>query len=146
MNLLLPRELKIWLIFNTQHPTPCLRQRGVAPAPSTAGWDGPAVAAGTHRPSYGTIRGYLALLPWDKSIYRIRKAQTAVFGLCMHLHEEDSNFSFLELYVPSEVTGEHIFKKYMDLGCTGIWYHERIVGTPPFESTEVHQWFHHLGV
>lgn len=45
------------------------------------------------RPSHGAISCYLTLLPWDKAIYRIRgQVQNADFGL----HEEDSNFSFLE--------------------------------------------------
>lgn len=45
------------------------------------------------RPSHGAISCYLTLLPWDKATYRIRgQVQNADFGL----HEEDSNFSFLE--------------------------------------------------
>lgn len=39
-------------------------------------------------------------------------------------------------YLPSEVTGEHMYNKQVDLGCAGLWNCEQIVGTAPLESAD----------
>lgn len=97
-----------------------------------------------HRPSSWCCQRLPRIMPRDRAICRIREVQTTDFGLCSSLHEEDSNFSFLEWLAAFRGNWRAHIREAHGSGCSEVWYHERAVGTTPSESTKAHQGFHHL--